>query len=133
MPETESSTVSLRGWLSSFRSRSARMRRGWRSRNVMATGETLEDRRLLAAQLVDGGLQMEVVTAYNLVVDSNVESPSTYGPRSAFLGVTISNTGSSVLSDVVVNIGNLTNVTTGAGTPGVYPVTTIPASDPLRA
>ncbi|MFN5584355.1 MAG: SdrD B-like domain-containing protein, partial [Planctomyces sp.] len=98
----------------------------------MATGETLEDRRLLAAQLVDGGLQMEVVTAYNLVVDSNVESPSTYGPRSAFLGVTISNTGSSVLSDVVVNIGNLTNVTTGAGTPGVYPVTTIPASDPLR-
>jgi len=132
MPVTASSVALLRTWMSSFLSRSVQARRGWRRRNISDAGQLLEDRRLLAAQLVDGGLKMEVVTAYNLVVDSNVESPSTYGPRSAYLGVTITNTGSSVLSDAVINIGNLTNVTTGAGTPGVYPVTSIPASDPLR-
>lgn len=31
-------------------------------------------------------LRIEVISAYNLVVDSNVESPSTYAPRSAYLG-----------------------------------------------
>ncbi|MFM7164228.1 MAG: SdrD B-like domain-containing protein, partial [Planctomycetaceae bacterium] len=132
MSEKSSPATSLRNWLASFRSQPAGSRRGYRARNSARAVQQLEDRRLLAAQLADGGLQMKVVTAYNLVVDSNVETPATYGPKSAYLGVTITNTGSSTLTDVVVNIGNLTNTSTGAGTPGVYPVTTIPDSDPLR-
>lgn len=68
---------------------------------------------------------MEVVTAYNLVVDSNVETPASYTPRSAYLGVKISNTGTSTLTDIYVKMGDLTNTSTGAGTPGVYPVTSV--------
>ena len=30
-----------------------------------------------------GGLKVEIVAGYNLVVDSNVQSPSTYGPSVA--------------------------------------------------
>lgn len=41
---------------------------------------------LCAAQAVaavrDGALRVEVITAYNLVVDSNAGTPSSYAPRS---------------------------------------------------
>lgn len=79
----------------------------------------------LASQLQDGGLKIQVISAYNLVVDSNVESPSSYSPRSAYLGVKIQNTGATTLNDIYVKMGNLTNPATGAGTPGMYPTTTI--------
>ena len=64
----------------------------------------------------DGDLRIEVVTAYNLVVDSNVESPSTYAPRSAYLAAKFYNDGSSTLSNVWAYIGDYTN-----NTPGIYP------------
>lgn len=75
---------------------------------------------------VDGALRMEVITAYNFVVDSNVETPASYGPEAAHLGVRVCNTGTLPLTDVYVRIGDLTDPATGAGTPGVYPSRTIP-------
>ena len=65
-----------------------------------------------------GDLRMEVITAYNFVVDSNVESPSTNGPSAAHLGVKIYNDGDNPLTDVYVNIGDLT-------TPGTFPPRTV--------
>lgn len=69
----------------------------------------------------EAALQMDVITAYNFVVDSNVESPSSYGPAAAHLGVKITNTGATTLTNVVVNLGDLTDAGTGAGTPGFSP------------
>ena len=40
-----------------------------------------------------GVLSVEIVNGYNLVVDSNVTAPSTYAPRSAYIGATVCNTG----------------------------------------
>jgi hypothetical protein len=45
------------------------------------------------AAIQDGPLKMEVITAYNFVVDSNVETPASYSPSAAHLGVKIQNTG----------------------------------------
>jgi hypothetical protein len=74
----------------------------------------------LKAGTTDGALRMEVITAYNFVVDSNVESPSTNGPSAAHLGVKIYNDGPTALTGVYVNIGKLTNPPTSAGTPGIF-------------
>lgn len=79
-----------------------------------------------SAATQDGALKMEVITAYNLVVDSNVTSSSTNGPTAAHLGIRVTNTGSSALTNVVVSIGNKT-----ANTPGVFPSRTILEADPL--
>ncbi len=73
----------------------------------------------------DGGLQIEAISAYNLVVDSNAESPSSYGPRSAYLGVRVTNTGGTALTNVVASIGDLTDTNTGSGTAGDYPDTVV--------
>lgn len=66
-----------------------------------------------------GDLRIEIMSAYNFVVDSNVESPSTYAPRSAYLGAKIYNDGTNDLTDVYAYIGNFTN-----STPGIYPART---------
>ena len=58
-----------------------------------------------AQTATDGPLKMEVITAYNFVVDSNVESPSSFSPSAAHLGVKIINTGAVTLTNVVVNMG----------------------------
>lgn len=64
-------------------------------------------------------LRVEVVTAPNFVVDSNVESPSTYGPRAAYIGVRVWNDTAAALSNVFVYIGDYVD---GAhDTPGIYP------------
>jgi protocatechuate 3,4-dioxygenase beta subunit len=68
---------------------------------------------------------MEVITAYNFVVDSNVESPSTNGPSAAHLGVKIYNDGTTPLTNVRVCIGDLLNPVDGSGTPGVFPSRTV--------
>lgn len=70
------------------------------------------------AGAADGSAQLriEVISAYNLVVDSNVESPSTYAPRSAYLGAIYHNDGTNPLTDVWAYIGDY-----AAGTPGTYP------------
>lgn len=82
----------------------------------------------LSAVATDGNLRMEVITAYNFVVDSNVESPSSVSPSAAHLGAKITNTGSTTLTNVVVNIGTLTTPSTSTGTPGVFPPRTVTVS-----
>lgn len=70
----------------------------------------------------DGALRVELITAYNLVVDSNAGTPSSYAPRSAYVGVRFFNDGSGTLSDVIACIGDFKG---GVGsTPGLYPLCT---------
>lgn len=67
----------------------------------------------------DGDLSVDIITAWNLVVDSNVESPSTYAPRSAYLAAKFKNNGTNDLTDVFMYIGNYVDGTND--TPGIYP------------
>ncbi len=64
-----------------------------------------------------GSLSVRINAPYNLIVDSNVCSPSTYAPQVATIGVGYCNTGDAPLTDVVGYIGNFS-----ARTPGTYPV-----------
>jgi uncharacterized repeat protein (TIGR01451 family) len=64
----------------------------------------------------DGDLRIEPIAAYNFVVDSNVESPSTYAPRAAYLSAKFHNDGTNAITNVWAYIGDYTN-----GTPGTYP------------
>ncbi|MEO0017069.1 MAG: hypothetical protein RLZZ522_352, partial [Verrucomicrobiota bacterium] len=80
----------------------------------------------VTAATTDNALKMEVMAAPNLVVDSNVETPSSYSPSAAHLAVKITNTGATPLTDIYVKMGNFDPVA-GTGTPGTYPVTTVPA------
>ena len=66
-----------------------------------------------------GNLRVEIVAAYNLVVDSNVTSPSTYAPSVATVFGRFCNTGDADLTNVVAYIGNYTDTSTFA--PGIYP------------
>ena len=63
-------------------------------------------------------LRVEILAGYNLVVDSNVTSPSTFGPSAATVAGKVCNTGSTPITNVVLNIGDYDS---GAGTPGIYP------------
>ncbi|MEO7100962.1 MAG: SdrD B-like domain-containing protein [Luteolibacter sp.] len=82
----------------------------------------------IQAATEDGALKMEVITAYNFVVDSNVETPASYSPSAAHLGVKIRNTGATTLTNVTVNIGDLINPLTSSGTPGTFPSRTVTVS-----
>src|SRR6476620_10192064 len=53
-----------------------------------------------APQPQDGSLTIEAIYGPNLIVDSNVESPSTYAPRSGTFAAKVCNTGATALSDV---------------------------------
>lgn len=64
----------------------------------------------------DGPLRIELTTAYNFIVDSNVETPATYAPRSAYISARIWNDGATPITDVRAYIGNKIN-----NTPGIYP------------
>ncbi len=64
----------------------------------------------------DGSLRIEIITAYNLVVDSNAGTPASYAPESAYLGAKFCNDGDAPLTNVWAYIGNY-----DAGTPGIYP------------
>jgi hypothetical protein len=77
----------------------------------------------------DGILSVEILSSYNLVVDSNVESPSTYAPSVATVAGKFCNTGDTPLTDVQGYIGNFT-----ASQPGQYPIldsATLPNTHPL--
>ena len=63
-----------------------------------------------------GGLEIEPITAYNLIVDSNVLAPSSYGPNAASLGARFCNRSGATMNNVVAYIGDYT-----ANTPGTYP------------
>jgi len=54
------------------------------------------------------GLRIEFRTAYNFVVDSNVSTPATYAPQSAYIGAQICNDGSQTVDNVVAYIGDYT-------------------------
>src|SRR5215207_3734335 len=76
-----------------------------------------------------GDLRIEVITAYNFIVDSNVESPSTYAPRAATLGAKFCNDGANDLSDVFGYVGNYDpngDLNPIDSTPGIYPSRTHP-------
>ena len=75
---------------------------------------------IVAPARAAGVLTVEPVNGYNLVVDSNVTSPSTYGPASAYIGAKVCNTGDAPLANVFVNTGSY-NAGVGS-TPGVFPV-----------
>lgn len=75
--------------------------------------------RVVFAANPSNGLRIEVIAAYNLVVDSNVESPSTYAPHAAYLGAKFHNDGTNDLTGVTAYIGNYVNG--AADTPGTYP------------
>ncbi len=67
----------------------------------------------------NAGLRIEVIAAPNFVVDSNVGTPASKSPRSAFVGARFWNDGTTVMSNAVVSIGDYKN---GVGsTPGIYP------------
>jgi len=80
---------------------------------------------VVSAASVDGDLRVEVVTAYNLVVDSNIETPAGRCPTAAHLGVRVYNTGATPMTGVTLRIGDLLNPATFSGTSGVYPLTTV--------
>ncbi|MFN8453783.1 MAG: hypothetical protein U0401_03780 [Anaerolineae bacterium] len=66
-----------------------------------------------------GTLTVEIIAGYNLVVDSNVESPSSYAPSVATVAGKFCNTGDAPLTDVQTFIGDYKG---GVGdTPGIYP------------
>jgi hypothetical protein len=70
-----------------------------------------------------GALSVQIINGYNLVVDSNVTSPSTYGPSSAYIGARICNTGTTNPADTLTNVFAYTgNYNGGASTPGTFPV-----------
>ncbi|MBK8429940.1 MAG: carboxypeptidase regulatory-like domain-containing protein [Chloroflexi bacterium] len=68
-----------------------------------------------------GNLQITIVAGYNLVVDSNVLSPSTYAPSVATVMGEFCNTGDAPLTNVEGYIGNYTAAGALGGTPGTYP------------
>ncbi|CAK8724592.1 hypothetical protein KKHLCK_14480 [Candidatus Electrothrix laxa] len=78
---------------------------------------------LLPVTAAQAALEIEVITAYNFVVDSNVLTPATYAPNAAMIGAEFCNTDTTALTDVRAYVGNYG---TGRGdisgdTPGVYP------------
>lgn len=70
-----------------------------------------------------GDLHIEIVSGYNLVVDSNVQSPSTYAPSVATVAGKFCNTGGSTISGVQGFIGDFGNA------PGIYPSRSGPVFD----
>ena len=71
----------------------------------------------------DGDLRIVVLTAPNFVVDSNVESPSTYAPEAATIGAKFCNDGTDTLTDVFAFIGNYDpngDLDSSDSTPGIY-------------
>jgi protocatechuate 3,4-dioxygenase beta subunit len=76
----------------------------------------------------DPPLKVEIQAAYNLVVDSNVSSPSTYAPRVATVAGRFCNTSGEPMTNVYGYIGNHATQTAGE-----YPATTDWVIDPGRA
>ncbi|MEW5956410.1 MAG: SdrD B-like domain-containing protein [Chloroflexota bacterium] len=74
----------------------------------------LQHTNLVRAQ--SSGLTVEILAGYNLVVDSNVQSPSTFGPSAATVAARVCNTSGSAITNAAVFIGDF-----AAKTPGLYP------------
>ncbi len=63
-----------------------------------------------------GSITVEIIAGYNLVVDSNVQAPSTAAPHAATVIGRVCNTGTVTLNNVSVSIGDYAH-----NTPGIYP------------
>ena len=77
------------------------------------------------AATTDGGLSIEIISAYNLVVDSNIETPAGRSPNAAHFGATVCNTGGTPLTNVLAYIGDFLG-TPATSTPGLFPSVTDP-------
>ena len=55
---------------------------------------------------VDPDLRMEIIAAYNLVVDSNIETPAGRTPTAFFASVRVCNDGTTDITDLFVRIGD---------------------------
>jgi hypothetical protein len=71
----------------------------------------------------DPDLIVVPIAAYNLVVDSNVLSPPSYGPNAATLGAQYCNNTTSAMTDVWAYIGDYNTGVPANSTPGTYPAT----------
>ena len=92
-------------------------------KRVFVTLSLLMLNQVMAANPV-GDLRIEGLNAPNFVVDSNIETPATYGPQAVHLGAHFCNDGANDLTDVVVNIGDYLG-SPATSTPGVYPIETV--------
>ncbi len=72
-----------------------------------------------------GSLRIEPIAAYNFIVDSNVESPSTYAPEAGSLAAKLCNDSTTTtLTDLFIQIGDFNTALPASSTPGVYPAKT---------
>ena len=53
----------------------------------------------------DGDLRIELISSYNLIVDSNAGTPSSYAPSAVYLGATFHNDGTNALTNVWAYMG----------------------------
>lgn len=93
------------------------------ARNILKTTGFIALSAILSGFWVNtgwGALTVEVINGYNLVVDSNVTSPATYAPKSAYIGARVCNTGATELNNVFIKVGDYIDGT--SDTPGIYPV-----------
>ena len=72
-----------------------------------------------AACTNNSDISINIVTAYNFIVDNNVETPAGTPLKSAYVGAEFCNTTADTLVNVTFNIGEHTGG--GNGTPGIYP------------
>ncbi len=100
----------------------------WAAAGLMiAAGFSVFKPETAVAANPSGDLRIVPITAYNFVIDSNAESPSTYAPKSATLGAQFCNDGADDLTDVSAFIGNFDpdgDTNPVDSTPGLYPART---------
>ncbi len=78
----------------------------------------------LLAQCNSSDIDIEIITAYNFIDDSNIQTPAGTPVTSAHIGAKFCNTSGSARSDVFAYVGTYTG--SGSGTPGIYESTTWP-------
>ena len=72
-------------------------------------------------QAAPSDIEVTIFAAPNLVVDSNVLSPSTQAPEVATIAARFCNTSGSTINDLVGYIGDYNSGTPANSTPGIYP------------
>ncbi len=78
----------------------------------------------LLAQCSSSDIDIEIITAYNFIDDSNIQTPAGTPVTAAHIGAKFCNTSASARSDVFAYVGTYTG--SGNGTPGTYESTTWP-------
>ncbi len=78
----------------------------------------------IVAQCSNSDINIEIITAYNFIDDSNIQTPAGIPVTAAHIGAKFCNTSGSARSDVFAYVGTYTG--SGNGTPGTYESTTWP-------